>query len=244
MHSYQASHKTTFPHPFSCNDKTLVSATSLCNGIKDCDGNEDELLCTYFDNLFYPVELCTFIKSANLTSYDKNCPPFSERKAFNISCRSPLSSMNPLTFDVIRQKNQSNETEPQSDTYCVYDPDPCGLPKGKQNGEHLISCEEYVCPKRHFKCPGFYCLPWRFVCNGQWECPAGQEEINCKHTACPGMFKCKNSSICVPYDDICDSSSHKQIGDCPLGDDEFFCKIDTVSQPCPSNCHFLWQTDM
>ncbi len=238
MHSNKVGHNRTFTHPFSCNDKTLISATSLCNGMTDCFENEDEMLCIYFDNLFYPLDLCKFIKSAEVTSYYRNCPSLIGRQVSNFSCTSPLSSMTPLIFDLLGQ-NQSHGRKMQRSAYCVYDPDPCGLPKGQQNGEHLLSCEEYVCQERHFKCPEFYCLPWRLVCNGLWEWPGGREEVGCKNKSCPGMFKCKNSSICVPPDDICDYSSNKPTGDCPLGDDEFFCKIDTVSQPCPSNCHCL-----
>ncbi len=91
------------------------------------------------------------------------------------------------------------------------------------------------CPQNciclYFKCPGFYCLPWRFVCNGQWECPGGMEERNCQRTACPGMFKCKNTSICISTQSLCDFLS-----DCHLNDDENFCPIGKVSQKCPSNC--------
>ncbi len=91
-----------------------------------------------------------------------------------------------------------------------------------------------VCQSSYFKCPGFYCLPWRFVCNGQWECPGGTDEIHCNKTTCPGMFKCKASSICISYVSLCDV-----ISDCPLNDDEYFCYKGLTLQSCPSNCSCL-----
>ncbi len=84
------------------------------------------------------------------------------------------------------------------------------------------------------------CLPWKLVCNGLWECPGGTEEMRCNRTECPGMSKCRNSSICLSYDNLCDS-----IHDCHLNDDEQFCSM--KSKVCPSNCSCLllslsWQT--
>ena len=97
-------------------------------------------------------------------------------------------------------------------------------------GRVLVSCEDHVCGDKYFKCPGFYCLPWRYVCNGEWECPGGVDEKNCDRTICPGMFMCKNSSICITTDSLCDL-----ISDCYLNDDENYCPIDRVPNKCPSD---------
>ena len=90
-----------------------------------------------------------------------------------------------------------------------------------------------ICPGKYFKCPQSYCLPWRLVCNGLWECPGGTEEMHCNHTACPGMFRCKNSSICISVDNLCDL-----IHDCHLHEDEHFCSINPIAN-CPLNCSCL-----
>ncbi len=95
------------------------------------------------------------------------------------------------------------------------------------------SCEHYICPGKYFKCPRSYCLPWRLVCNGLWECPGGREEMHCNHTACPGMFRCKNSSICISVDNLCDS-----FHDCHSYEDEHFCSINQIAN-CPLNCSCL-----
>ena len=79
-------------------------------------------------------------------------------------------------------------------------------------------------------------IPWRFVCNGHWECPGGMDEIMCSRNSCPGMFKCRNSSICLSPDNLCDSTS-----DCIYNEDERFCPIQEYFQECPSNCSCLLQ---
>ena len=82
----------------------------------------------------------------------------------------------------------------------------------------------------YFKCPGYYCIPWRLVCNGLWDCPDGtEEEFLCNRTSCPGQFKCHNTSICISACSICDD-----VMDCKLGDDEHFCH--PLLPACPENC--------
>ena len=44
-------------HYFVCNDKTLISVFSICDGKSHCEGNEDEWYCHYFDALVYPQKL-------------------------------------------------------------------------------------------------------------------------------------------------------------------------------------------
>ena len=98
------------------------------------------------------------------------------------------------------------------------------------NQECLLYCEDYVCDDKYFKCPSYYCVPWRFVCSGQWECPGGTDESSCEQVSCPGMFKCKDSSICIPSDNLCDLYP-----DCWKGDDEYFCPEAHQFLPsCPS----------
>ncbi len=81
----------------------------------------------------------------------------------------------------------------------------------------------------HYKCPGFYCVPWQYVCDGIWHCPGGREEMNCSKRSCENQFRCRNSSICLHTLSICDAHL-----DCPLHDDEVFC--DTKFPTCPLQC--------
>ena len=102
--------------------------------------------------------------------------------------------------------------------------------------KHLLQCEEFECSRLYFKCPGYYCLPWRNVCNRIWDCPGGADENQCTNRAsCKGQFKCHGSKICVNIESTCDD-----IIDCPYQDDEMFCKLST--KECPVTCRCLLYT--
>ncbi|XP_053385660.1 uncharacterized protein LOC123537998 [Mercenaria mercenaria] len=62
---------------------------------------------------------------------------------------------------------------------CIYDVDDAGFPLGCRDGSHLTNCENFSCPNDTVKCPGSFCLPVRFVCDGDINCERGQDEENC-----------------------------------------------------------------
>ena len=99
----------------------------------------------------------------------------------------------------------------------------------------MLTKTDYTCNSKHFKCPDFYCVLWKFVCNGKWECPGGTDELkmDCPKTTCPGMLRCRNSSICISRENICDKDN-----DCPSKDDEQFCTNNILY--CPRNCSCLF----
>ena len=98
-----------------------------------------------------------------------------------------------------------------------------------RNGQHLQSCENVQC-KHMFKCPNSYCIPYRYLCDGQWDCWNGVDELNCKDYICVNMFKCKFSSTCILTNNVCDG-----ITDCPLSDDEIIC----IGTSCIDECTCL-----
>ena len=100
-----------------------------------------------------------------------------------------------------------------------------------KTGSHLQECRHFVC-NLHFKCPGYYCIPWGYACDGKWDCPFGYDEKNCLQRHCYGMFKCVRSQICLHIGDVCDGHY-----DCPLEDDELMCKL--VGTKCPEKCKCL-----
>ena len=100
-----------------------------------------------------------------------------------------------------------------------------------RTGSHLESCEKFEYNK-NYKCFHYYCIPWRYVCDGKWDCPHGFDELklNCGLTRqCKSMLKCKNSQICVHMLDMCN-----EFRDCPLGDDEDLCELQYTL--CPRMC--------
>ena len=86
-----------------------------------------------------------------------------------------------------------------------------------------------------YKCPGYYCIQWSYVCDGKWDCPYGNDEnLNyCNSTMmCAQMFKCRDSHICIHYHDVCNNDT-----DCPYGDDELMCLLKDTK--CIEYCHCL-----
>ena len=110
---------------------------------------------------------------------------------------------------------------------CIYN-----LTKDRQilmycrNGKHLQDCEIMKC-QHMYKCKRSYCIPYRFVCDGKWDCWNGEDESVCTKNRCQNMFGCKSSSVCVHIKNICDS-----ISDCPLGDDETLCDVQNCLPQC------------
>ena len=86
-----------------------------------------------------------------------------------------------------------------------------------RNGKHLQDCKIKSCLWM-FKCQDSYCIPYRYMCNGKWDCWNGEDEISCMNYSCVNMFKCKLSTICIHIKNICDGTI-----DCLLNDDEMIC---------------------
>lgn len=115
---------------------------------------------------------------------------------------------------------------------CIHRRDQHGKLFPCRSGEHLQICKEFEC-NMMFKCPTFYCIPWVYICDGQWDCPLGADEVSCrKQTTCFNMFKCVNKNVCVHLGDVCNGYR-----DCPSGDDEKLCELLTLS--CPASCNCL-----
>ena len=84
-----------------------------------------------------------------------------------------------------------------------------------------------VCPETHFQCPdNGYCLPVFVLCNGVYDCPGHEDEVDCDSYKCPGFYRCRGSTVCVHASELCDGSYQ-----CPQRDDEWLCNV-----TCPQNC--------
>ncbi len=94
---------------------------------------------------------------------------------------------------------------------------------------NLANCNGAICPDHH-KCANYYCVPMRYTCDGKQDCPMGDDEHGCFNRSCTGLFRCRNSNICLQSIDV----ENGKI-DCIEGDDELF---DGISV-CPTNCSCL-----
>ena len=115
---------------------------------------------------------------------------------------------------------------------CIYRLNKNNLLIPCRTGEHVVNCILIQCNMK-FKCPGFYCIPWSYVCDGKWDCPGGYDEVRDLRCGvnrnCKNMFKCTNSQKCIHIGDICNG-----LQDCHTGDDEYMCSL--TGFLCPSLC--------
>ena len=86
-------------------------------------------------------------------------------------------------------------------------------------------CTHFSCPGM-FKCDRYRCIYMSAVCDGQYNCKEGDDEMVCPLSSCSGFLKCRGENRCVSKDEICDGYVN-----CLYSmDDEIGC------QQCPSNC--------
>ena len=69
---------------------------------------------------------------------------------------------------------------------------------------NIHQCAPLSCPGL-FKCAKDYCIYMSSVCDGQYDCRNGDDEILCPLTSCPGLLKCRGEHRCVSTNEICDN---------------------------------------
>ena len=235
---------------FKCENNSFISSVYLCDGHSDCPFNssldEADLNC-------------------NESTTKSNCNYFTNNKMLNcfFNNKAAAISLNALKYNIfsphsaIQSKNWNYKgpyPTPQnciahgllfcgkSSFICYNVSDICSYSLNElkilvpcQFGEHIQNCKLFECNMK-FKCAGYYCIPWNYVCDGKWDCPGGlDEEYQCANDEqCINLFKCKGSHICVHVNDICDN-----FVDCPYGDDEFLCSLHTVKCPLSCSCYLF-----
>ena len=89
-----------------------------------------------------------------------------------------------------------------------------------------MTCENFTCSNK-YKCPGYYCLQFGYVCNGKNDCPFGEDEVSCDNMSdCTDMYRCRQSKQCIHLNDVCDNYTN-----CKYGDDEKQCQLHDVKCP-------------
>ncbi len=81
--------------------------------------------------------------------------------------------------------------------WCVYEIHKTNrTSKYEMQGRQLEECQTVLC-NNTWKCPGYYCLPYRHICDGLWDCPWGYDENNCISVEKPGFFHCSDTLIYI-----------------------------------------------
>ena len=105
-----------------------------------------------------------------------------------------------------------------------------------RTGEHIQQCTQFNC-NLMFKCPGYYCTPLSYACDGKWDCLHGYNEL---FSVCgtsrlyKHIYTCRNSEICIHIEDTCNGFL-----DCPENDDEQLCELVATKCQMKCLCHIL-----
>ena len=191
---------------YQCESGGCIPLDKLCDGISDCVNSDDEQQCV-------------------LTNH-------SQVFSSSLEVNSSVSAL--CTHDSLQCKSKST-CYPVS-AICHYDLESSGSLAYCADGTHLgheDACQVVTC-HRQFKCLDSYCIPTRMVCNGQINCPNGDDETCGAELAgllsCPGHLKCSGTRFCAPPWEVCDGIAH-----CPRQDDEKFCKRCLKGCECHGN---------
>ena len=201
---------------FHCVRGGCIPLAKVCDGYSQCNDSSDEPpTCLYGEhimipNVFEPTRYETANQYINsridaLNKVREGClPGFSEEMKmmhvnFEMNVFTPIcqtiskTTMRPENLpwhSGICQMTNGTHAEVYSLRYqCMYDYNTdCrpGFYEYCSNGFHLQNCEDAQCPGR-YKCITSYCIPLKYVCNRDCNCPLCDDESFCKKLTCPGF---------------------------------------------------------
>ena len=237
-------------HVFRCDSGVYISYKLVCDGKYDCPGHisVDEVGCKCNTTFNYTSQ-------CKISLQTKQCSDFYFKTMKNTCMLYDFTLdnykiSNKIIKKILMDTHKWNERKKRKLScfsndllkYIFYEVSPiCSYRLNAQGhllpcnkGEHLQNCKPFECDVL-FKCPGYYCIPWGYICDGKCYCPSGYDESsyhNCANRTCINMYKCKMSPMCINLGDVFDENF-----DCPQKDDEYLCLLKGLI--CPSLCQCL-----
>ncbi|KAJ8026627.1 hypothetical protein HOLleu_31517 [Holothuria leucospilota] len=209
---------------FQCYNGQCIPLYRLCDLLEDCADGTDEINCVSSEHIFQCY-------SGQPIPVDLYCDGHRD-------CSGKVFEDEPDTCDHLQSGFTCNRTHQltchnkacsERDNICMMYEDEYGYPEGCRDVTHLRDCAFFECTNFTFKCEESYCIPQHFKCNGRYDCPGKEDEMNCDTFNCTGAYKCHHSTNCVTQHLVCDGIRH-----CPEGDDEESCG--RFDHGCPNGC--------
>lgn len=233
---------------FSCDSGGLLAYTFVCDGVANCQDSSDEKSCRIPDKaaLGSSMTTCTdgmILERSRLCDGKEDCRDASDEEdctdCVGGSALCPMIACLPENWTTdaeidcpIRdlKGRMAPETIFTENVFKTHRPPGIVIPDGYGKFQIQAPNQGTQCPLTHVQCVDGYCIPVYMWCNGMVDCPHGEDENLelCEHT-CVGMYKCKDSHVCVHNDHLCDGYYQ-----CPNHDDELLCSVQNMT--CPQNC--------
>ena len=194
---------------FACSSgDTEVAYSLLCDFRQDCADNSDESFC------HHPA-------CKEFTCTNGQCVPSTKHCNSQMDC---LDGSDERHCRVTKEQTSCFKKagyQNQNDSFLInFD--------GRGCFTLQVMNRTDPCPSSHYLCTKewFYCLPVYTRCNGVFDCIFQEDERDCDRWTCPGLYRCRDSTVCVLAEHMCDGWPQ-----CPQRDDEWLCDM-----ICPAQC--------